>query len=138
MGLVTEIGNLPRDRTISSSGVGSQMERIFIQQVVGDLARAGVIEVQLALRSRATEILLHHRDYGRASSIERLLAGFLFGKADDDLISASAADALNLEVVVTGLVDRTSNLGIVDSADELNVNLGAAAEVDAPRNTMPE
>src|SRR5436309_1829758 len=100
--LVAKIGDLPGDLRVTRRSVTPKMKRIFAQQVLGNLRRARIVEVELSRRLR-TEVFFHGADDFGPALVERLLAGLLLRETDDPFVVGGCAQPLNLHVAIAGL-----------------------------------
>ena len=110
------------------------MHGILIHQIVLDGKETGVIQVGLAGGS----ILLQRLDDLHLALIESFFAGFADIEVDEHLVQRGPIVRLNFGIFQASTIQIRADRVHVRRVRELHIDQRSAAEIDAPRDVVPE
>ena len=110
------------------------MHGILIHQVVLDGKEAGIVEVRFPRRG----ILLQRLDDLGFALIESFFAGLAHVQIDEHFVQRGLIVGLDFRILQPRAIQVGANRIHVRRVRKLHVNQRAAAEINAPRNVVPE
>src|ERR1700757_1887736 len=114
--------------------VGTNVEWVFVEKIVLDRQQTRIVQVRLSRRSMGFQRLNNLE----LALIESLLAGLTHVQVDQLLVIGDRTQTLKLEITQARMIQLGADRIFVRRVRELHINQRSTAEVNSPRNVVPE